>query len=508
MNPVLLCLDSGTTAVKAAAFDRHGRLVAMAQGENTALRRDGSLVEQDMDVTCNDAFSVLKACVDKLSGPVEGLVVTGQGDGMWPLDSGGSPVGKAITWLDGRAKSLAAALQQSGDLEAIEAVTFSRPTAASQSLHLLWLQQNDPARLARIAHVLRLKEWLFLRLTGKLMGEPGAALPVWGNWRTGEVSAIVEEALGLDRGAELLPELLPVGACRAALSQEAASAVGLPSGVPVLLGPGDVQSALIGLGLGSSAGVSGASIFGTSAIHARWIEDPGTMRAKPPGAMVQQFALGAGYLCFHPSFNGATLLQHIARLTGQSPGPVAPAYSAILLHPFFEPGGERAPCTSPHASGAILGVTATTRPEELAWAGREALAFIARMSHDMMSAAPGKAAGDLALGGGLAADGDFAGFLSTTLSQKVRRKTGGNAGLIGLAAIGAKFLLDASREELGADWIGEADETVSPGTGEVAAYSAAKYAIFEDMLVRVSPLWAEISQLGERAGNLMKGQDT
>lgn len=508
MNPVLLCLDSGTTAVKAAAFDRHGRMVAMAQGENTALRRDGSLVEQDMEVTRNDAFSVLKACAEKLRDPVEGLIVTGQGDGMWPLDIGGKPVGKAITWLDGRAKSLAADLQQSGDLDAVEAVTFSRPTAASQSLHLLWLQRNDPSRLAQIAHVLRLKEWLFLCLTGKLMGEPGAALPVWGDWRTGKVSTLVEETLGLERGCELLPEFSPVGESRASLSQEAASAIGLPSGVPVLLGPGDVQATLIGLGLGSRAGVSGASIFGTSAIHARWVEDPGAMRAKPPGAMVQQFALGAGYLCFHPSFNGATLLQHLARLTGQPLRPVSPAYSAILLHPFFEPGGERAPYTSPHASGAIFGVTAATGPEQLAWAGREALAFIARMSHEMMSTASGKTAGDLALGGGLAGDGEFAAFLSTTLAQGVQRKTSGHAGLTGLAAIGAKFLYNASQEELGSHWIGEADEIVSPQAGEVAAYAEAKYAIFESMLARVSPLWREISQLEERAGNLMKGRNT
>ena len=508
MNPVLLCLDSGTTAVKAAAFDRRGRLVAMAQGDNTALRRDGSLVEQDMEITRDDAFSVLKECAAKLSDPVAGLILTGQGDGMWPLDAGRQPVGRAITWLDGRARTLAASLQQSGNLDAIEAVTFSRPTAASQSLHLLWLQQNDPARLARIAHVLRLKEWLFLCFTGQLMGEPGAALPVWGDWRTGSVSRVIEDALCLRRGVELLPEFSPVGECRATLSQHAASAIGLPSGVPVLLGPGDVQATLIGLGLGSREGVSGASIFGTSAIHARWIENPAAMRTKPAGAMVQQFALGKGYLCFHPSFNGATLLQHVARLTGQPAAAMSPSYSSVVLHPFFEPGGERAPCTSPHASGAIFGVTAATRPEHLAWAGREALAFIARKSHGMMSTAPGKTTDDLALGGGLAADGEFAGFLSTVLAQKVQRKTGGHAGLIGLAAIGAKFLYNASNEELGSDWIGEADENVSPQTGEVAAYAEAKYAIFESMLDRVSPLWGEISQLEERAGNLMKGQDT
>ncbi|TIM50116.1 MAG: carbohydrate kinase, partial [Mesorhizobium sp.] len=71
MSPFLLCLDSGTTAVKAAAFDRHGRIVASAERQNRALRRDGARIEQDMVATRDDAFAVMSECAAGLGGSVD-----------------------------------------------------------------------------------------------------------------------------------------------------------------------------------------------------------------------------------------------------------------------------------------------------------------------------------------------------------------------------------------------------------------------------------------------------
>ncbi|SFT56386.1 FGGY family carbohydrate kinase [Mesorhizobium sp. YR577] len=498
---MLICLDSGTTAVKAAAFDREGRLVATAQRENSALRRDGSRVEQDMLATRDDAFAAIVECAAKAGGKVKALILTGQGDGLWPIGADSLPVGNAITWLDGRARSLASERRRDGSFEAIEAVTFSQPTAASQSLHLLWLQQNDPERLRRISHVLRLKEWLFLCLTGTLKAEPSAVLPVWGDWRTGKLTRTAQETLGLERGIELLPELEEVGQCSAGLAVAVAATLGLPADLPVLLGPGDVQATLIGLGLGTRPGVARASIFGTSAIHARHLLNPLAMPEKPAGAMVQKFVLGEGFLCFHPSFNGATLFRHVANLVGQDgAGSGKPAYSNMVLHPFFEPGGERAPYTSPYASGAAFGLSAATRPEELAWAAREALAFVARKSHDMM----GHADGELALGGGLAADPDFGKFLATTMKARVQTMAGAHAGLRGLGAIAAVTLGWANSSEIASLWIGVTDARIEPDIGRVADYAAQKFDIFSRLVDAVSPLWEELGVLGDRATELRK----
>ncbi|MEO3999692.1 FGGY family carbohydrate kinase [Mesorhizobium sp. CAU 1732] len=500
MTSVLVCLDSGTTTVKAAAFDMAGRMVSSAQRDNSALRRQSAVVEQDMAVTRADAFAVLKACIAKIEGEVAGIVVTGQGDGLWPLGADMQPVGHAITWLDGRCRALTARLQADGEAcRVIEAVTGARPTAASQSLHCVWLAENEPDRLAQIAHILRAKEWLFFCLTGELKAEPSAVLPVWGDWRGGQASPAIQEALGLARGIELLPELASIAECRAGLSPDIAGDLGLAAGTPVLLGPGDVQATLIGLGLGSTPDVTRASIFGTSAIHACHLSDPAQMQEKPAGAMIQHYALGEGYLCFHPSFNGATLLKHLAAKLAEQPAAAAPSYSSLILHPFFEPGGERAPYTTPYASGALFGVTADTSPAEIAWAGREALAFVARKSHEMMNAPEGT----LALGGGLAADPHFAGFLATATGQKVACNTGGDSGLRGLAMIGARFIHGLSQEAVAKDWRGAPDAWAEPQCA-TRDYAESKYRLFVRLIDAIEPFWEAIADLGDKSRLPMK----
>lgn len=492
MPRLILCLDSGTTSVKAASFDAAGKLVSMAERPNSALRRSGDRVEQDMDQSRDDAFAVLSQCMAASPDEPVGLIVTAQGDGTWPLDAELRPAGVAMTWLDGRARGLVADLGAKGTLDAIERITFSRPTAASQSLQLLWLSQHEPERFDRIRHALRLKEWLFLSLTGTLRAEPSALLPTWGDWRSGQVSDAVEQALGLSKGASLLPQLLPIGACHAELSPEAAQLTGLPAGIPVLIGPGDVQSSLIGLGLGVNPEVERASIFGTSAIHGCHLADPATMTRRPAGAMVQAFALGFGYVGFHPSFNGAPLVDHLRRLTGRAPqpGPVEPAYSGLILHPFLEPGGERAPITSAQARGAMIGLTAATTAAQIDWAGREALAFMAKMSHDMMSGS-----GALALGGGLSGDRAFVRFLATVMQIPVLVSRDGQAGLRGAGAIAAFHLLGVPKEQLAAQWLSCDVERVAPETGAVAEYAAHKYALFSALLDAVSPHWPHLCEI-------------
>lgn len=494
---MILCLDSGTTAVKAAAFDASGQLLAHVDLPNTALTRTDARVEQDMDASRELAVRALRDCMARAPGHApQGLILTGQGDGLWPLDTDGQPVGPALTWLDGRARGLVSEL---GDaLDRIEAITGSRPTAAAQSLQLLWLQRHEPDRFQRIAKILRLKDWLFYAFTGTLLAEPSAALPVWGSWRDGSMSAEIPKVLGLTRGIDILPEFAPVGQCRAPLSASAALACGLPAGLPVLMGPGDVQATLIGLGLGTRPEVTRASVFGTSAIHACLLDDPDTMPQKPRGAMVQQFVLGDGFLCFHPCFNGATLLQHLQRQFRDLPSSVSPAYSGLVVHPFFEPGGERAPWTDPQASAALFGLSAATTPQQIAWAGREALAFVARASHMMMGADQGA----LSLGGGLARDADFARFLATCLGTPVVRSPTAHAGPRGLAAIAATHLLDASPADVAAHWIGPPEDSIPPQPGAIARYADAKFASFRNLVDTTSPHWAALSDIADAAAHL------
>lgn len=497
-SDLVLCLDSGTTSVKAAVYDRDGTALARAEIPNSALARSGNRVEQDMDQTLTDAEQVIAACLEQVHAGVSALALTAQGDGLWPLSDELAPAGKAITWLDGRAADLVASM--AGALDIVESITSSRPTSASQTLQLLWLQRNEPDRFDAIRHALRLKEWLFFRLTGELRAEYGSVLPAWGDWRTGLPLGEISRALGLRKGIELLPGVGTVSSCVAGLSEQAATRLRLPAGLPVVLGPGDVQSSFVGLGVGPGLALTRASVFGTSAIHGGYYSDADRIPDKLSGAMIQRFATGEGFICFHPCFNGGNVMRHLSSLLGaELPESARPAYSGVVLHPFFEPGGERAPFTDPLASASAFGLGADTTRQQLAWAAREALAFLARMSHADLGEDGGNR---VAVGGGVARDPVMLQLLASVLDRRVLPHSGGDTALRGLAAIAMGALDQGSGQGTPKDnYLSPPGEEIQPETGAVRTYYERKFCLFERLLDDVSRHWEELERVkGEAAG--------
>ncbi|CEJ10817.1 Erythritol kinase [bacterium YEK0313] len=498
MTGAILCLDSGTTVVKAALFSADGHLVALEEAPNTALRRASLHVEQDMAATAAIAMSLLARLAQRLGGHRPGvLVVTGQGDGLWPVDAAGRPAGPAMTWLDGRAAELLPELEAAGVLDRIRQVTLSQPTAASQPLQLLWLARREPARFAAVHRALRCKEWLQLALTGTALTDPSAVLPSWGDWRRQMLSREVETCLGLARGIDLLPDMVAMADAARPLSPAAAAATGLPAGLPVLLGPGDAQASALGLGIGLLPGIARVSLFGTSAIHIRHLADLADVQAEPPGAMLLPFAEPGQFLRLMPSLNGAAALAHLAPLVGDmQAAPYRP--SGLLVQSFFEPVGERAPVTSPHARSTVFGWAAGEEPAALAAAAREGLAFAARMSHDLMGLEPGP----VVLGGGLAADADFARIMAATLGRPVLRPPARHASLTGLGLVGMRHLAGGRLADHAGRWLGGKPVVDAPDEGPFGTYLARKYVLYASLMERIAPLWPDLAAVADLAARL------
>jgi len=91
---VIVGIDTGTSVIKAVAFDRDGRQLAVAGLANRYDEWPGGRLEQDLERTWDDTARALRDLaghVDHLHGRVAALAVMGQGDGTWLIDRARSP---------------------------------------------------------------------------------------------------------------------------------------------------------------------------------------------------------------------------------------------------------------------------------------------------------------------------------------------------------------------------------------------------------------------------------
>ena len=113
---IILGLDSGTSVVKAVAFDLEGNQLGCASARNHYSREEGGVAHQCMTQTWQDAVSAIRKLgteVNNLAARVVALAVTAQGDGTWLVGRGNRPVGPAWIWLDARAAATVEELDRS-----------------------------------------------------------------------------------------------------------------------------------------------------------------------------------------------------------------------------------------------------------------------------------------------------------------------------------------------------------------------------------------------------------
>ena len=106
MADILIGIDSGTSVIKAEAFDLAGRQLAAFSVPNIYQTGADGSATQSLTRTwqdCARALQGLGAKVPGLAVRTAAVSVTAQGDGTWLAGKGNVPVGDAWPWLDARA---------------------------------------------------------------------------------------------------------------------------------------------------------------------------------------------------------------------------------------------------------------------------------------------------------------------------------------------------------------------------------------------------------------------
>lgn len=248
---LLMGLDIGTTALKAALFDTKGRLLAVTTQEYTLITPQVNFVEESGEIYW-EAFQAAIADLKQkypLSQEDElALAISAQGETLFFLDENGDLLRNAIVWMDNRAMEEAQLLKDRFNDETCYRVTgqvsFEPCWPASK---ILWVKRNEPEVFAKTAKFLLIEDYFIYRLTGKFVTE-GSLVCSSTYWNIVRKAYWPEMLDFLGIQEEQLPPVLESGVAVGNILPEIARELGLPKKLTVCTGALDQAAGAIGAG--------------------------------------------------------------------------------------------------------------------------------------------------------------------------------------------------------------------------------------------------------------------
>lgn len=361
---MIIAHDLGTTGDKSSMHHDDGRLVASVTVGYPARFAAGGVAEQDPNDWWNAVVEATRALLQRTGvapSEVTGLVVSGQMMGAVLLDGGGRPVRPAIIWADTRAGAQTSRLIEALGEDAAYRTLGHRLNPTYSIEKVMWVRDHEPEVWARVRHFCVAKDYIVLRLTGRLATDRSDASGTNAyDQLAGAWSSDVLSAAGLD--AALFPEILDSTTVVGTLTADAADALGLPAAVRVVMGGGDGPMAAVGSGI--VAPEDGAYVcLGTSS----WISFASTEPLRDPLLRTFTFdnVVPGGFVPTATMQAGGASVQWIAEAL--SPDPAHPDTARLTAEAgegidtddlVFLPYllGERSPHWDPAARGAFLGL--------------------------------------------------------------------------------------------------------------------------------------------------------
>lgn len=378
-----LCIDAGTTLIKAVIFDDEGREVSVSSQATAVLKPEPNMSEQDMDEVWETVVQVSRQALASAgeSFTVEHVAITAQGDGAWIIDPFGKPVRNAILWNDGRSAKEIETWSEAGVLDRAFELNGSLTSLGLPNAILAHLQTSEPSTLARGNKVLTCGSWIYFKFTELIGLHVSEASAPWLDIHTGEISVELLNIYGLAHLRELIPEVFSADQSTAQISDKVASMLGLTGHVSVTLAPYDIVTTATGCGLTEEG--QAYAILGTTLCPGTLVDSPQlatvttglNLFTGTEGKFLRAFPTltGAGAFDWICSVLGVQLEELTALAAGSAPGA-----NGVVVLPYFSPAGERAPFLNVQARGTILGATFQTTQADIARAFFESLANVIR----------------------------------------------------------------------------------------------------------------------------------
>jgi xylulokinase len=367
-----LGLDIGTSGAKALLVTAEGTPVASDTQEYPLLIPRPQWAEQNPDDWWDGIVTATQNILQKSGVRAEeiaGIGLSGQMHGSVFLDKDNQVIRPAILWCDQRTQAecdwITAQIGSENLVKFISNPILTGFTAPK----IVWLRDHEPTNYAKVAKVLLPKDYIRFKLTGvhatEVSDASGTALfdVARRTW-----SQEVLDAAQIPR--TWMPECAESIEITGYVSAEAARAIGLTAGTPVVGGGGDQAAGAVGSGIVETGLVS--NIVGTSGVVFAYADTPATdpqlrvhtfCHAVPGKWHVMGVTLSAGGSLrwlrdtfFQPEgVVGRTIGEDPYTLMAQGAARVAPGSEGLIFLPYLT--GERTPYPDPNARGTFFGIT-------------------------------------------------------------------------------------------------------------------------------------------------------
>lgn len=251
MGKLLLGIDIGTSACKAAAFDLDGKVIAQASSPYQVYYPVPGYVEQNpmewWEGVCLAIRDVLqKGRID--AKDIAGIGLDGQSWSAIPVDKAGNVLSNTPIWMDTRASELCKKVTERIGFNRIFSISGNALEPAYSTPKILWFKENKPDIYKSTYKFLQSNSFIAYKLTGAMTQDisQGYGLHMFNMEKEVYDDGLCDE-FGISR--EMLPDIFPCHQVIGEVTQEAAELTGLRSGIPVVAGGLDAACGTLGAGV-------------------------------------------------------------------------------------------------------------------------------------------------------------------------------------------------------------------------------------------------------------------
>ena len=384
-------IDSGTSGIKAVLFDLEGNELGKHHYPLTGLFPEENQYEENMD----EIWDKCCRCVKELAAEfdmskVVGLGMTAQGDGLWMIDKDGNPVRDGACFCDGRAGEIVDEWVEDGTCDKLFELTGTRIFSGNQNGIVKWMERHAKEDLDKAAHLLHLKDYLFMKFTGHITTDATDQSLIFLNQETRQYSDEVFELCKLSPYKSKYAPVLPPKENAFPILPELAKELGLSDKVLVTSGPMDVAACAVGSGVIENGEC--CSIMGTAALHEMVLSKP--LQDDIHAGMTITHVMEDRWLRLMASLAGTPNLEWMLntiggqiRVDAKEAGMNVYAYmenmvkdvpigaNGVMYHPYLLAGGERAPFTNASARASYTGISVRHTLADIVRATYEGVAY-------------------------------------------------------------------------------------------------------------------------------------